>query len=97
MVAFAVAVRVATALSLRRTATSLRAGRVSRSLVLFVLPAGTEKRAVPRVIRFLRAAARALGTITRDAVTSRILPTQLPVTPLGHGIGTRMNLPRLTS
>jgi hypothetical protein len=95
VVAFAVAVRVATTLSLRRSATSLRAGRDRRSLVLFVEPAGTEKRAVPSVIRFLRAAAP--GTSTRDAVTSRILPTQLPMTPLGQGIGTRISLPRLTT
>ena len=96
MVAFAVAVRVATTLSRRRTATSRRAGRVRRSLIRFVEPARTEKRADPSV-SLLLAAAPARGTITLAAVTSRILPSQLPVTPCGQGIGIRMNLPRLTT
>jgi hypothetical protein len=96
-VAFAVALRVATTLSLRRFATSLRAGRDSLSRVLFVAPAVTEKRAVPSVSLLLVADAPALATVTLDAVTSRILPTQLPVTSLGQRIGIGMNLPRLTT
>jgi acyl-homoserine lactone acylase PvdQ len=91
-----VAVRVATTRILRLAAASLRAGFDSLSLVLLVAPAGTEKRADPSV-SFLLADAPARGTSTLDAVTRRIRPTQLPVTPAGHVIGTRMNLPRLTT
>ena len=82
---FAVAVVTATTLSRRPFAAIRRAGLDSRTFVRFVLPAPTEKRARPSV-SFLLAAR-----------TSLILPTQLPLTVLGHGIGTTTNLPRLTT
>ena len=96
VVAFAVAVSAATTRILRLAAASLRAGFDSLSLVLLVAPAGTEKRADPSV-SLLLADAPAGGTSTLDAVARRILPTQLPVTCCGQGIGIRMNRPRLTT
>ena len=79
VVAFAVALTAATTRILRLAAASLRAGFDSRSRVLLVAPAGTEKRADPSV-SLLLADAPAPGTRTLDAVTRRIRPTQLPVT-----------------